>query len=214
MCEKCSDQGYYFTERGTLTICECKKEAQRQKKIEKIFGESAIPPNFSERTFEKYDPREGTKIAYDMALKLASSRQGGIILYGNTGVGKSYLAAAILNARLSEGRTGFYASLPTLLTKIKSTFKEGAPQTEEEILNHCLKADTLVLDDLGVEKVSPFSVEKLFQIIDYRIESGVTVITTNYSLDTISRKYGRRIGSRLSVFDWVLVEGQDRRQHG
>lgn len=165
-----------------------------------------------------------------------------LFITGPAGTGKSYMAAALLNNLirmkavdwleknmennyLDREATGLYsgerfnplvwrwATVPELLLSLRSSFKEGAQHTEEDIINYYSDVEYLILDDFGAEKSSEFTIQSLYFIIDRRYSSmRTTIITSNLSLGQISEKVGDRIASRIAGMCKVIeLKGRDRR---
>lgn len=77
-----------------------------------------------------------------------------------------------------------------------------------------MEAPLTVLDDLGTAKPSEFVAERIYMLLNYRLEAELPVIaTTNYSLGELEERLGHgRIVSRLvGMCDIYKLEGQDWR---
>ena len=74
----------------------------------------------------------------------------------------------------------------------------------------------LILDDMGAEKTSEWSIQTLYSIIDRRYrDEKQTLITSNLTLDEIAEKVGDRIASRIAGMCKVVeIKGKDRRIGG
>lgn len=81
----------------------------------------------------------------------------------------------------------------------------------------------LVLDDVGVERVTDWGAEQITRLIDHRVSAGLpTIFTSNLTLDELERKYnaasymmGDRVRSRIEGSCAVLhVDGPDWRRAG
>jgi DNA replication protein DnaC len=87
------------------------------------------------------------------------------------------------------------------------------------MVDHVKAVSCLVIDDLGAERPSAWTIARLYDVINARVERGVqTIVTTNYSTAPAlirrleSDPFGaRRIVSRLVSFGWLTVEGEDYR---
>jgi DNA replication protein DnaC len=105
--------------------------------------------------------------------------------------------------------------MPELLMEIRATYnvkKKDAP-TEEEVVEKYSRCGVLVLDDLGAEKVTDFSITTLYLIIDRRNRDlRPTIVTTNLSLQEIGEKIDGRISSRLSEMKIVHLALPDYRK--
>jgi len=73
--------------------------------------------------------------------------------------------------------------------------------------------DFLIIDDLGAEKSTEFSITTLYIILDRRIrELKTTIITTNLSMSQIEEHLGARIASRLSEMKNIKINMPDHRK--
>jgi DNA replication protein DnaC len=106
-----------------------------------------------------------------------------------------------------------WISAVDLLLQIRGTFRPGSENTEESIIEEYSDCRLLVLDDLGAEKTSEWSLQTLYTIIDRRYrEERQTIITSNLSLDELASQVDDRIASRLSELCRVVrLAGEDRR---
>lgn len=102
----------------------------------------------------------------------------GLLLWGDVGTGKSYVAACIANALISQG----IPALMTSATKINNElFHQQDKNKYLETLNYY---QLLIIDDLGVERKTDFAMENLFTVIDERYKSNKPlIITTNLTLE-------------------------------
>ena len=98
-----------------------------------------------------------------------------IVLYGNTGAGKSYLAQAIGHAACHSGREAFFIPMNYLFSQIKAAEKAG---TYLAYLKRLGQVPLLILDDFGLRSYSHHEATLLYQILEDRYQRGSTVITT------------------------------------
>ena len=128
----------------------------------------------------------------------------GLYLYGPTGTGKTVYACSYLldinkYARANNLSFGPYVftTFLDLLTKIKGAFNGNG--SEIEIVNEYCSAGVLVLDDIGVEKVSEWTLQTLQTIINHRYNHmKITIITSNLDLNALSKSLNDdRIPSRI-----------------
>lgn len=153
----------------------------------------------------------------------------GYFLTGPVGVGKTHTAVAMMresiirnsNAyRIADLVRGIYDArffpVTSLLMRIKDSFHPEASESEGEIIYQVTAPELIVLDDIGVEKVSDWTLQTLYTIIDTRSrEQKPTIITSNLSLDEIAAKISDRISSRIrGMCDVKPLGGQDRRLVG
>lgn len=136
----------------------------------------------------------------------------GLLLFGDTGTGKSYTAACIANELLSHDRPVHMTHFERLIN-ILWDLKRG----RQEFLDNLNKFDLLVIDDLGAENTSDYTSSIVFNVIETRLNAGLPmIITTNLTraeLLSTSDMRKKRIYSRL--FECCIpleVEGTDRRK--
>lgn len=113
----------------------------------------------------------------------------GVFLYGNLGVGKSYLAACVSNYFAKHDRKVVYAHVPSLLNYLKQLFQ--SPGEMEMTLRILRQVPLLVLDDLGAEPITSWSRDEvLLSILNDRLENRrKTVITSNATPDVLIDLY-------------------------
>jgi DNA replication protein DnaC len=151
----------------------------------------------------------------------------GYYIFGPCGVGKTHLAAAIMAEQIIRNSQDAYkiadcvrgiygawfVSVMGLLNRIKASFSKDAVECEKDILDRVSDYDVLVLDDLGTEKITDWSLQTLYTIIDIRSREGrPMVVTSNLPLDQIAMNLSDRIASRIAGLCKVIeMSGADRR---
>lgn len=98
-----------------------------------------------------------------------------IVLYGNTGAGKSYLAQAIGHAACHSGREAFFIPMNYLFSQIKAAEKAGSYLL---YLKRLRQVPLLILDDFGLRSYTHHEATLLYQILEDRYQRGSTIITT------------------------------------
>ena len=159
-------------------------------------------------TFDTFKPSghglKGTELlslegAYRAALSFAKSLDGWLVLMGHPGRGKTHLAAAIANYNRRQGLECLFIQVADLLDYLRSTYAPSANTTYDELFDKIRNIPLLVLDDYGERTATPWSREKLYQIINHRYNARLpTVITTSLSLRKIEKEIDRRISSRMA----------------
>ena len=169
-------------------------QAKRRAKIERLLGRSGIKKRFQQRTFANFiwDTPERRR-CYDTAKTYADSfpqraeRGEGLYIEGTYGTGKTHLAAAIALQLIGCGVPVVCKTSGDLLADIKEAFDSG-DATEYEILKAYKTVDLLIVDDLGKEQCTEWSVSTLYAILNDRYEDmKPTIITTNYNADELVR---------------------------
>lgn len=173
----------------TNILDEVFKEHSFVKKIEedraylsryKVFD---LPLSLESAHFESLDlTHESTNF-----LKILNELQGfksssnlGYYLYGDMGVGKSYLAACVSNAFAKDNINVAYVHVPSLMNYLKQLFNR--PEAMQYAINSLCRIPLLVLDDLGAEPITSWSRDEiLLTILNDRLENKrKTIITSNY----------------------------------
>ncbi len=169
---------------------------------------SGIAKRHQECSFETFKSNE--KLVKDLR-----GIEGSIVLIGKTGSGKTHLAISIFReAKVSDARNGYFITVPELLLKIRSAFTPGSTETEEDLIKRFAGYEILVLDDLGAEKTTEWSITTLYLILDRRNrEMKRTIVTTNLTLQDIENTLGARIASRLAEMRVIKLNMQDYRKN-
>lgn len=150
-----------------------------------------------------------------------SDRGEGLFIYGELKSGKTILAAQLAMQEqkklylLQENKTILFVKVPQLLHRIKATYREGAAEREEEILNKLQNTHLLVLDEFGMSKASDWLLELLYLIVDHRYENKKpTIYTSNYDLATLSENLqDDRIPSRIERTCRIIKKKPWKPQH-
>lgn len=158
-------------------------------------------------TFDSFDQRrvnlppeqqENLETAYRVAFEFAKSPDGWVVFMGETGCGKTHLAAAIVNYRYQANKPALFVVVPEFLDHLRSTFSPESKISFDQLFEKVKTAPLLVLDDFGEQTTTQWVREKLYQVINYRYNSRLpTVITTRYSLEEINENIESSISSRL-----------------
>ncbi|MBA7642510.1 hypothetical protein ES703_50205 [subsurface metagenome] len=158
-------------------------------------------------TFDKFDwrrvnllpeQRQNLEQAFRLALDFAKSPEGWLVLMGQTGCGKTHLAAAIVNYSYQSKKPALFVVVPEFLDHLRSAFNPQSKISYDQLFEGVKTAPLLVLDDFGEQSTTPWAREKLYQVINYRYNARLaTVITTRYSLQEILEEIESSISSRL-----------------
>lgn len=133
--------------------------------------------------------------AYREARTWADHPEGWLVFFGQSGRGKTHLAAAIANQRLDQGDSVCFVNVPDLLDELRASFAPDAVQRYDDLFTRVREAPVLVLDDFGAHQTTPWAQEKLYQILNYRYEGRMpTVITTNTEMAKLDQRIASRIG--------------------
>ncbi|MFC1950095.1 ATP-binding protein [Chloroflexota bacterium] len=132
--------------------------------------------------------------ACEAARTFAAEPKGWLILSGPSSCGKTHLAAAITNKRVSQGQPALFISTPDLLDRLRSAFNPNSEIPYGEFFDQVRNAPLLVLDDLGAQSSTPWAKEKLDQLLNYRSNSTLpTVIVTIIPVEQLEDRIRTRL---------------------
>ena len=205
ICRSCGGSGW----RGAV-MCECLQELCRQEQKKELAQELGG----SRESFEKFrldvypdrfDPKLGTsprtvmQHVYQNAVNYAktfSKASGSLLFMGATGLGKTFLSGCIARAVADRGYSVCYVSAGKLFSDFeteKFRLKEDGALTRAY-----LETDLLIIDDLGTEMTTQFTVSALYQIVNGRLLAAKpTIVSTNLPDAELETRYSAQIASRL-----------------
>lgn len=144
------------------------------------------------------EQRQNLEQAYRLALNFAQTPQGWLVLQGESGSGKTHLAAAIANYQLEAGRPVLFIPVSDLLDRFRAAFSPESRVSYDELFDKVKQAPLLILDGLEGQSTTTWAQEKLYQLLNYRYNAQLpTVITTRLSLQDLV-DIDDRIGSRMA----------------
>ncbi len=221
-CEDCKDTGYIGNKK-----CHCFQKAI----IDLLYTQSNLKnilkvENFDTFSFAYYsdnhiDPVTGRsslaniKNAYCIAQEFVTSFTDefrNLFLYGDTGVGKTFLSNCIAKELIDKSFSVIYlTSFELFDTLAKSKFEKE--KAAESMCEHIFDCDLLIIDDLGTELANSFTISQLFLCLNERLlRRKSTIISTNLSLESLVDIYSERTFSRItSNYTMLKLTGDDIR---
>lgn len=214
------------TDHTVRCACECSvaqnaKEAEEKRKRDRLqyldsMRRTGFPDaEMREWTFAKSDhtdqKNENIARRYVANFDAMRSQGTGLLLCGSVGTGKSFLAAAIANELINQGTPCLMTNFSRIISRVSEKF--GGDQKYLDDLN---RFDLLIIDDLGSERDTEFTWEKVMNVVDARYRAGLPlIITTNLTLKDLADPSDirrQRVFSRLKEMCVFLeVNGADRR---
>lgn len=223
-CPKCNDTGM-VEENNKTTICECMVELineENSKSLNEISPlqlstfESFSLDYYENQVIDGKNALDRMSKIYNYCRKYAdefSSKSNNLFMQGGTGLGKTHLSLAIANDLIKKGHNVVYVCAPDILSKLQREHFDYNYKSESDTMNTLMNCDLLIIDDLGTEFTSPFSISTIYNIFNSRIQMGKPIIiNTNLQLSEIEQIYSQRMVSRLiGHCDRLEFIGQDIR---
>ena len=208
------------SDEAVYCLCACMKadddamrERLRQNEIEQRRNICFHGSDLIRATFADDDRKEPsltkTCKAFSERVTGDSSRDW-LLLWGDCGTGKSFMAACIANAAIDADMTARFITVSEIEQHLWNSPDKAAVYDE---MNH---TGLLVIDDFGCERRTDYMDEIKFNLIDGRLRSGKPcVVTTNLMLndfaapaDLTQKRIVSRMFERATTFQ---VQGEDRR---
>ena len=205
-CPHCHE-GFIEIEGGRVKECLCVKNKRRYKKIKEINQACPIPGKLLEKSYENFVPQND----YQKRARALMAGGSACYLFGPWGCGKTHLLAATVNKMQSEFKMAMMVSAPWLFERVRrDLFKNW----EIGILDMACEIEYLVIDDIGKEKPTGMIEEKLFMIVDSRLNAGKkTSFSSNSPLEGDRLNIDDAIKSRIyEMCEIVFVTGPDYRE--
>lgn len=194
------------------TICE-EIVTERKELLKRICFPAG---DMSYKTFENADKANETvkSVMKNYADNFDQMKEDGkgILLFGEVGVGKSYLACCVGNALIERG-------IPVLMTDFERIEREMNEEysDRQKYIDSLNDFPLLIIDDLGVERNTPYMSGIVYTIINNRVEAGLPlIVTSNLTADELKhpaetsnkRIYSRLLGNCIPI----EVKGKDLRR--
>lgn len=206
-------------------ICKCQKEEQERQEqrmkeeeqllyVRRLKAAGIQERHLQDWTFASATDTPSIQMAkrYTENWKKVKAENLGLLLWGDVGTGKSFLAACIANALLEKG-------VPVLMTNFSKILNQMGAMYSDERYRYIAsfnRFSLLIIDDLGIERNTEYALEQVYAVIDERYKTGLPlIITTNLTISQLRNPEDvahARIYSRvLEMCTPVHVPGHDRR---
>ena len=233
-CGKCRQpKEAYFAEGRTLfgrdrhpKECDCQRkrretleaadrEQKHREEVERLKRKGFTNPAMQEWTFGNDNgkcPQMDKALFYVEHWEDAVRKNIGLLLFGDVGTGKSFLAGCIANALLEKDVPVLMTNFPTILNRMTGLF--GSDRAD--FLASLNAYDLLILDDLGAERGTEYALEQVFAVIDARYRSRKPlIVTTNLTLDALKHPddlaHARIYDRILEICAPILFGGENLR---
>ena len=212
-CSLCQDTGWVLKDE-TAYPCACRKQSYLAKRKENAGITAALLEyqfdNFNLGYYADYLQSSSGSTYRQLAEKTFSAAKHfaysaaknqarrGIMLEGDIGVGKTFLAAAIANYLVEHDIDVLFLIVPEFLDQLRFSYQENSNLNESTIVDRARHIPVLILDDLGAHNFSPWMRNMIFTLINYRLNNLLPcIITTNLNLTEMNDAIGYRTVSRI-----------------
>jgi DNA replication protein DnaC len=107
-------------------------------------------------------------------------RKENVIFTGPVGVGKTYIANALAHAACRREKN---VIIKKAVKMFKDLYAARADNSLDRELMKLVAPDLLVIDDFGLERLTPEQAHDIYEIISERYERSSTIITSNRNVD-------------------------------
>ena len=191
-------------EKAKKEKAEMTKRAMHRARVDKLLSQSGIKKRFQQRTFEIFlQNTAGRKQAYNTARHYAEHfsdavKSGeGLYIEGTCGTGKTHLAAAIALYLAEREYSVVMRTSFDLFEEIKKAFDDPDRPDVAKAYKEC---DLLIIDDLGKEQCTDWSLSVLYSIVNERYEAmRPTIVTTNFGSHDLIREMTPRGGNSQKI---------------
>ena len=199
-CSACSDSGY--TENGA--VCSCLREAL----VKATIRSSGMGTLIEKQSFDNFDVsryegeaadamRKNFEIAKSYVNDFPKKREN-LILIGSTGTGKTHISSAIAREVIEKGFDVVYDSTQNILSDFENERFRNDYSANDRATEKYFDCDLLIIDDLGTEFSTAFTISCLYNLLNTRQNRGLaTIISTNLDPKALCAKYEDRIYSRM-----------------
>ncbi|MCL4119680.1 UNVERIFIED_CONTAM: hypothetical protein GTU68_023009 [Idotea baltica] len=187
------------------------RDSYRTSQVQSIFGRSGIKKRHLNCNFENYiTENQGQRQAYNQAKNwLVNYRKGAtssFVFSGTPGTGKNHLACAIANRLMARKTSVLVITVADLMLKIRDKYKPNSTTTEAQFMKYLGNLDVLILDEVGLQRMSDHEKLMMNMIIDARYTNEKpTGILTNLQTENLTEMLGSRVMERLleNNGEWV-----------
>ena len=201
-------------------------EQEKLKNIKDRINLINLPSSLKDASFSQIDLKKNRDEIFERLANFVASYpnyQKAVYLYGDFGIGKSYLMAALAHElSVERGASTTLVHYPSFVLYVKNAISSGLVK---EKIDQVKTAQVLILDDIGAEQSSPWMRDEILQVIlQHRMQENLpTFFTSNFSFSDLERHFAsskngdetwqaKRVMERIKFLaQEVRLEGENRR---
>ena len=201
-------------------------EQEKLKNIKDRINLINLPSSLKDASFSQIDLKKNRDEIFERLANFVAAYpnyQKAVYLYGDFGIGKSYLMAALAHElSVERGASTTLVHYPSFVLDVKNAISSGLVK---EKIDQVKTAQVLILDDIGAEQSSPWMRDEILQVIlQHRMQENLpTFFTSNFSFADLERHFAsskngdetwqaKRVMERIKFLaQEVRLEGENRR---
>lgn len=223
-------------------VCDCEKEKENREFAEggemwkkDMINRSGVGGRFRDNSLGTMNVLKGQESAFCAAVEFvkdytAGKKPKGLVIVGPVGSGKTFLAAAIIHDVIMSmpvsrenqirGLRGIAIGTPDAMfystVELYNDMRHEQSKYADDavdVINAVKRKPLIVLDDIGAEKPSEWTRERLYEIVDYRYRNELpTIVTSNIFGETLKEFLSERIHDRLKAdCNMAIIETESQR---
>ena len=201
-------------------------EQEKLKNIKDRINLINLPSSLKDASFGQIDLKKNRDEIFERLANFVAdypNYQKAVYLYGDFGIGKSYLMAALAHElSVERGASTTLVHYPSFVLDVKNAISSGLVKDK---IDQVKTAQVLILDDIGAEQSSPWMRDEILQVIlQHRMQENLpTFFTSNFSFADLERHFAsskngdetwqaKRVMERIKFLaQEVRLEGENRR---
>lgn len=175
-------------------------------------GASRIPLRYRTCKMEQLTTISGNETAMKAVREFVPVDGKGLLLTGPVGTGKTHMAVARVIELIKRGHRAVFVPAAELLMDLRRAY--DGESTESDVMAIYSNAEVLLLDDLGAERVTEWTKQVFYVLINRRYNAmRSTIVTTNLTPAQLGDVFDQRVVSRLTGMCRVVgIVGDDWRR--
>jgi len=184
-----------------IDLCGCEKEAASlrlagpeislysddESRIANRIKRAGIPTRYRGKSCTSGKTREAIEL---------STQGNGLFISGPVGVGKTHLACFVLETLIYAGHTGRFIGSCEIFDQLHRAF-----DTKRDVMSELCKSDYLVIDDLGKEPQTNWTLSQLYSLIDriWLYERPVLIVTSQYQASKLIKHFSQESDAEIAA---------------